>query len=63
MKDQLTIIVNNHDFYNNMNVLDFLRDVGKTLTVSYMMSKDSVKNRLEHGLSFHGIQLSIATIV
>ena len=35
-----------------MNILDFLRDVGKTLTVSYMMSKDSVKNRLETGLSF-----------
>jgi len=35
-----------------MNVLDFLRDVGKNLTVNYMMSKDSVKNRLESGLSF-----------
>lgn len=46
------ILVNNLDFYKNMNVLDFLRDVGKTLTVSYMMSKDSVKNRLETGLSF-----------
>jgi tyrosyl-tRNA synthetase len=46
------IIVNNLDFYKNMNVLDFLRDVGKTLTVNYMMSKDSVKNRLETGLSF-----------
>jgi tyrosyl-tRNA synthetase len=46
------VIVNNFDFYTNMNVLDFLRDVGKTLTVSYMMSKDSVKNRLESGLSF-----------
>lgn len=46
------IIVNNLDFYNNMNVLDFLRDVGKTLTVNYMMSKDSVKNRLDSGLSF-----------
>ena len=46
------IIVNNYDFYDKMNVLDFLRDVGKTLTVSYMMSKDSVKNRLETGLSF-----------
>lgn len=45
-------LVNNHDFYRNMNVLDFLRDVGKTLTVSYMMSKESVKNRLETGLSF-----------
>lgn len=46
------IIVNNHDFYRDMNVLDFLRDVGKTLTVNYMMSKDSVKNRLETGISF-----------
>lgn len=45
-------IVNNLDFYKNMNVLDFLREVGKTLTVNYMMSKDSVKNRLETGLSF-----------
>lgn len=46
------ILVNNHDFYKNMNVLDFLRDVGKTLTVSYMTSKESVKRRLESGLSF-----------
>lgn len=45
-------IVNNYDFYKNMNVLDFLRDVGKTLTVNYMTSKDSVKKRLETGLSF-----------
>ncbi|PSR08513.1 MAG: tyrosine--tRNA ligase, partial [Bacteroidetes bacterium] len=46
------ILVNNIDFYKEMNVLDFLRTVGKTLTVSYMLSKDSVKNRLESGLSF-----------
>jgi len=46
------IVVNNLDFYKEMNVLSFLRDIGKTLTVSYMMSKDSVKNRLETGLSF-----------
>lgn len=46
------IVVNNHNFYKEMNVLDFLRDVGKTLTVNYMMSKDSVKNRLDTGLSF-----------
>ncbi|MBC6992918.1 tyrosine--tRNA ligase [Neolewinella lacunae] len=45
-------VVNNYDFYQNMNVLDFLRDVGKTLTISYMMSKDSVQNRLESGMSF-----------
>ena len=43
---------NNLDFYKQMNVLDFLRNVGKTLTVNYMMSKDSVKNRLDSGLSF-----------
>ncbi len=46
------IMVNNYDFYKEMNVLDFLRDVGKSLTVNYMMSKDSVKNRLESGISF-----------
>lgn len=46
------IMVNNLDFYKEMNILDFLRQVGKTLTVSYMLSKDSVKNRLESGLSF-----------
>ena len=46
------IIVNNLDFYKDMDVLSFLRNVGKTLTVNYMMSKDSVKNRLESGLSF-----------
>ena len=50
--DNKATVVNNFDFYKDMNVLDFLRDVGKTLTVNYMMSKDSVKNRLETGLSF-----------
>ena len=46
------IMVNNLDFYKDMSVLGFLRDVGKTLTVNYMMSKDSVKKRLETGISF-----------
>ena len=45
-------MVNNLDFYKNMNILDFLRDVGKTLTVSYMSSKESVRKRVETGLSF-----------
>ncbi|WP_273445146.1 tyrosine--tRNA ligase [Neolewinella agarilytica] len=45
-------VVNNYDFYKDMNALDFLRNVGKTLTISYMMTKDSVKNRLESGMSF-----------
>jgi tyrosyl-tRNA synthetase len=46
------IIVNNFDFYKDMNALDFLRDVGKTITVSYMLSKESVQRRLESGISF-----------
>jgi len=50
--DNPAIFVNNYDFYQKMNVLDFLRDVGKTLTVNYMMSKESVKKRIETGISF-----------
>ncbi len=46
------IVVNNYDFYKDMNVLDFLRTVGKTLTVNYMMTKESVKKRIETGISF-----------
>lgn len=50
--EHAAIMVNNLDFYRNMNVLDFLREVGKTLTVNYMLQKDSVQNRLESGISF-----------
>lgn len=48
------IMVNNYDFYANMNVMDFLRDVGKYLTVNYMMAKESVKRRIESetGISY-----------
>jgi tyrosyl-tRNA synthetase len=46
------ILVNNIDFYKGMGVLDFLRDVGKHLTVNYMLSKESVKKRLDTGISF-----------
>jgi len=46
------LMVNNFDFYKDMNILTFLRDVGKTLTVNYMMSKESVKKRIETGISF-----------
>ena len=46
------ILVNNLDFYKEMNALDFLRNVGKTLTVNYMLSKESVKRRLDTGISF-----------
>lgn len=45
-------IVNNYDWFKDFSFLDFIRDVGKHVTVNYMMSKDSVKNRLESGMSF-----------
>lgn len=50
--DNSALFLNNHDFYKNLNVLDFLRDVGKNLTVNYMLGKESVKKRLDSGLSF-----------
>jgi len=46
------LLVNNLDFYCDMNALDFLRDVGKSVTINYMMSKESVQKRLETGISF-----------
>jgi len=45
-------IVNNYDWFREFSFLDFLRDVGKHITVNYMMAKDSVKKRLETGISF-----------
>ena len=45
-------LVNNYDWFGSMGFLDFIRDAGKHITVSYMMSKDSVQKRLETGLSF-----------
>lgn len=47
-------MVNNYDWFQNFSFLDFIRDVGKHLTVNYMMAKDSVRKRLEGetGMSF-----------
>ncbi len=45
-------LVNNYDWMKDYSFLTFIRDIGKHLTVSYMMAKDSVKNRLETGMSF-----------
>ncbi len=45
-------MVNNYDWFKGFTFLDFIRDVGKHITVNYMMSKDSVQKRLESGLSF-----------
>ena len=45
-------MVNNYDWFKDINFLDFIRDVGKHISVNYMMAKDSVKARLETGMSF-----------
>jgi tyrosyl-tRNA synthetase len=45
-------LVNNYDWFKEFSFLGFLREAGKFLTVNYMMSKDSVKTRLETGISF-----------
>jgi tyrosyl-tRNA synthetase len=45
-------MVNNYDWFKEFRFLDFIRDVGKHITINYMMAKDSVQNRLESGLSF-----------
>jgi tyrosyl-tRNA synthetase len=45
-------MVNNYDWFKEIGFLQFLREVGKHLTINYMMSKDSVQKRLETGISF-----------
>ena len=45
-------ILNNYDWFKDFSFLTFIRDVGKHISVNYMMAKDSVKNRLENGMSF-----------
>jgi len=45
-------VVNNYDWFKEFNFLEFIRDVGKHIPVNYMMAKDSVKSRLESGMSF-----------
>jgi len=45
-------IVNNYDWFKEWDFLDFIREVGKHIPVNYMLAKDSVKNRLENGMSF-----------
>ena len=45
-------ILNNYDWMKDYLFLDFIRDVGKHITVNYMMAKDSVKKRMETGISF-----------
>lgn len=58
IKDQLykysncDLVVDNYDFYQKMNVVDFLRNVGKLINVNYLLEKEALKERLRTGLSF-----------
>lgn len=45
-------MVNNYDWFKDFRLLDFIRDVGKHISVNYMLAKDSVQKRMESGLSF-----------
>ena len=56
--DNSAEIVNNYDWFKGFNVLDFIRDIGKHIPVNYMMSKDSVKSRLEKGMSLQNFPIN-----
>jgi tyrosyl-tRNA synthetase len=51
-RSNAAVMVNNYDWLKDYTFLDFIRDVGKYITVNYMLSKESVQKRLETGLSF-----------
>jgi len=51
-KPHAAVLINNLDFYKDMNALTFLRDLGKHITINYMLSKESVKNRMDVGMSY-----------
>lgn len=46
------LLVNNYDWAGSMDVVTFLRDIGKHIGVNYMLAKDTIANRLETGISF-----------
>lgn len=50
--DNSAELVNNYDWFEKFSFLDFIRDVGKHISINYMMAKESVKTRLESGMSF-----------
>ena len=50
--DNAAVARNNHDWLSGLTLIEFLRDAGKHFTVNYMLAKDSVASRMEHGLSY-----------
>lgn len=53
------LIINNLDFYKNSTIIDFLRESGKYVNISYLLNKEIIKNRLESGISFTEFSYSI----
>lgn len=51
-KENGALILNNYDWTSGWSFIDFIRQIGKHITVNYMMSKESVKKRIESGISF-----------
>jgi len=51
-KENPAIVDNNYNWLGKMSMIDFLRDVGKNFTINYMMNKESVKRRIEAGISY-----------
>lgn len=51
-KENSAEILNNYDWFNKIKKIDFIRDTGKHISVNNMLSKDSVKNRIDNGISF-----------
>ena len=45
-------VVNNYDWFKEITFIDFIRDIGKHITINYMLAKDAIGNRLKQGLSF-----------
>ncbi|MBO6072746.1 tyrosine--tRNA ligase [bacterium] len=53
------LIINNETFYEHKSIIDFLRDVGKYINISYLLNKEIIKNRLETGISFTEFSYSL----
>lgn len=51
-KENPAIVANNYEWLGDVSLIDFLRDIGKNFTINYMMSKESVKRRIETGISY-----------
>ncbi len=51
-RENPAVIANNYDWIGKMNVIDFLRDVGKNFGINYMLAKDTVSSRIESGISY-----------